>query len=67
MVYREIKGGEGFGATSMCRRYFGLGSHAKVDSILVRWPNGAEHTFREIDAKQILLVKEDQPAFTTAK
>ncbi len=61
LVYREIKGGEGFGATSMYRQHFGLGPHAKIDSIAVRWPSGTEQTFRDVDANQILRLKEDQP------
>jgi tetratricopeptide (TPR) repeat protein len=39
-VHREVKGGEGFGATNVYRQHFGLGRQAKVDSIEVIWPGG---------------------------
>jgi tetratricopeptide (TPR) repeat protein len=67
IVYREVKGSEGFGATSMFRQHFGLGSHAKIDSIEVRWPSGEVHTFQNVEANHILKLKEDQPAFTVVK
>jgi tetratricopeptide (TPR) repeat protein len=65
LVYREVKGSEGFGATSMFRQHFGLGSHAKIDSIEIRWPSGITHTFHNVDANHILALKEDQPQYAS--
>ena len=63
LVYREVKGSEGFGATSMFRQHFGLGQHAKIDYLEIRWPSGVKHSFTGVDANQILPLKEDEPAF----
>jgi tetratricopeptide (TPR) repeat protein len=67
LVYREIKGSEGFGATSMFRQHFGLGSHARIDSIEIRWPSGLTHKFTDVDANQIVALKEDERMWTHLK
>jgi tetratricopeptide (TPR) repeat protein len=64
LVYREVKGSEGFGSTSMFRQHFGLGSHEKIDSVEIRWPSGVKHSFRGVDANQILTLKEDENTFS---
>jgi tetratricopeptide (TPR) repeat protein len=61
LVYREIKGSEGFGATSPYRQHFGLGKQEKIDSLEIRWPSGAKHEFKDLAANQIIAVREDQP------
>ena len=60
LVYREVKGSEGFGATSPYRQHFGLGKNARIDSLEIRWPSGAARTIRGLEANQILKVKEDE-------
>ena len=50
IVYREVKGSEGFGATSPYRQHFGLGDHAKIDSLEIRWPSGQVHTFTGVSS-----------------
>ena len=35
LVYREVKGSEGFGATSPYRQHFGLGKQTGIDSLEV--------------------------------
>jgi len=67
LVYREIKGSQGFGATSSFRQHFGLGGNARVDSLEIRWPSGVTHQFTGLDANQIITVKEDEPAWTRVK
>ncbi len=62
-LHREVKGGEGFGATSSYRLHFGLGPHARADALLVRWPGGASQAFRNIEADQILELREGSPAW----
>jgi tetratricopeptide (TPR) repeat protein len=61
LVYRDVKGSEGFGATSPYRQHFGLAKHAKVDSLEIRWPSGITQKFAGLDANRILFVKEDEP------
>jgi len=58
LVYREVKGSEGFGATSPYRQHFGLGRHANIDSLEVRWPSGARQQLKSFDANKIIAVKE---------
>ncbi|MDF3043665.1 MAG: ASPIC/UnbV domain protein [Thermomicrobiales bacterium] len=60
-AYREIKGSEGFGATSPYRQHFGLGPRAKIDSLEIRWPSGIVHRFENLEANRILALKEDEP------
>jgi tetratricopeptide (TPR) repeat protein len=67
IVYREIKGSEGFGATSTFRQHFGLGANAKVDSLEIRWPSGATHKFTNVEANHIIALQEDQKDFTRLK
>ena len=59
LVYREVKGGEGFGATSPYRQHFGLGRKTRVDSLDIRWPSGVRQQFAALDPNQIIAIKED--------
>ncbi len=59
LVYREVKGSEGFGATSPYRQHFGLGKQAKIDSLEIRWPSGVSQVFKNLDVNQIISVQED--------
>jgi hypothetical protein len=36
----EVRSGSSYNSSSDLRLHFGLGSHARLDSIQVRWPNG---------------------------
>lgn len=58
LVYREVKGGEGFGATSQRRQHFGLGAARRVDSLEIRWPSGELQTIQGLDVNQIIEVEE---------
>ncbi len=58
LVYREVKGSEGFGATSPYRQHFGVGSNARIDSLQIRWPSGKQQTFHALDSNQIIKVNE---------
>ncbi len=40
------------------RLHFGLGAHAKIDEIMIRWPSGARQSITGVEADQILTVKE---------
>ena len=41
---QQIDGGSGFAAQNQRRVHFGLGAHAGVDSVVVRWPSGVVQT-----------------------
>ena len=61
LVYREVKGSEGFGATSPYRQHFGLGKQAHIDSLEIRWPSGSKQVFHDLQPDQILSVVEGAP------
>jgi len=67
LVYREVKGSEGFGATSTFRQHFGLGKNARIDSLEIRWPSGQKHVFRDLDANRIIALREDEQTWTRLK
>ena len=67
LVYREVKGSEGFGATSPYRQHFGLGAHDRIDSLEVRWPSGAKHSFNGVEANRIVSLKEDEREWKRVK
>ena len=56
LVYREVKGSEGFGATSPYRQHFGLGKHSMVDSLEVTWPNGITKKMTALKPNQVVLI-----------
>jgi hypothetical protein len=58
LVYREVKGSEGFGATSPYRQHFGLGKAAKIDSLEVRWPSGVKQVLNGLNTNQVIAITE---------
>jgi hypothetical protein len=40
------------------RLHFGLGTRTKVDSIEIRWPNGAVQRFRDVPANTFVKIVE---------
>jgi hypothetical protein len=48
----------GFLMQGDARPHFGLGSHAKVDRLEIRWPSGAVQILTNIQADQILKIRE---------
>jgi tetratricopeptide (TPR) repeat protein len=58
LVYREVKGSEGFGATSQQRQHFGIGPGKTIDSLEIRWPGGAVQKIERLDPNQIIEVEE---------
>jgi tetratricopeptide (TPR) repeat protein len=67
LVYREVKGSEGFGATSPYRQHFGLGKKTRIDSLEIRWPSGLTHKFTALDVNHIIALREDQPEWKLVK
>ncbi len=58
LVYREVKGSEGFGATSPYRQHFGVGQRTTIDSLEVRWPSGIRTRREKVAVNQVLTVPE---------
>ncbi len=58
MVYREVKGSEGFGATNTYRVHLGLGQAATVDSLAVRWPSGLRQEFAAVETNHLYKLRE---------
>lgn len=67
LVHREMKGSVGFGATEPYRLHFGLGKAGRVDEIEVRWPSGARQVFKDLEARAIYRVKENEEAVRRLK
>jgi hypothetical protein len=43
---REVDGGNGYSSASCLRVHVGLGAHASVDSVEIRWPSGATEVLK---------------------
>ena len=50
--------GSGYLSQSDPRPHFGLGPHAEVEKLVIRWPSGTVQTLEHVKADQILTVKE---------
>ncbi|MDW8353243.1 MAG: FG-GAP-like repeat-containing protein [Bryobacterales bacterium] len=62
-LHREVKGSEGFGSTSPYRVHFGLGPHRRAERLEVRWPGGSSQEFRDIEANQIIQIRQDSASW----
>jgi FOG: TPR repeat len=67
LVYREVKGSEGFGATSPYRQHFGFGGKTKVDTLEIRWPSGVKQKFTDLEVNRIIAVREDRQEWKRLK
>jgi enediyne biosynthesis protein E4 len=56
--YDQAKGGMSYCSAQDPRIYFGLGAHARVDSLEILWPSGIHDTIRGIGADRIITVVE---------
>ncbi len=56
--YVQAVSESGYLSQSDPRPHFGLGQHAEVDKLIIRWPSGLVQTLEHIKADQILTVKE---------
>jgi hypothetical protein len=59
-MMREIDGGNGFSAQSTRTAHFGLGSAETVDALDVRWPNGQPRRYRDLPARSLVIIEEEQ-------
>jgi enediyne biosynthesis protein E4 len=58
--FDEVRGGGSYLSQSDLRLHFGLGSAAKIDSAVVRWPNGSVEELKNLDADKIYTIVEGQ-------
>ena len=56
---REIRRSYGYMGSNDVRLLLGLGRHSRLDSLVIRWPNGARQTLLDVEADQFLTVKEE--------
>jgi tetratricopeptide (TPR) repeat protein len=56
---RERDGGSGFASQSDPRLHFGLGDHAVVELLEIRWPDGGLQYLEDVAADRILTVRQD--------
>jgi hypothetical protein len=54
----QAKGGTSYMSASDPRIHFGLGKHAKIESLVITWPSGQVDKLTNIAADQIIAVKE---------
>ena len=55
---KEVRSGDGYISQSDLRLHFGLGSAAKADRIVIRWPSGLVETLKDLPANQYFVVRE---------
>ena len=60
---RTVSTGDGYLSQSTSRLHFGLGDAARVDQIHIRWPDGDEDTYQDVDADQRLVITQHSDAF----
>jgi enediyne biosynthesis protein E4 len=56
--YNHATTSVGYGGSSDRRVHFGLGPAARVDKLEVTWPSGIGQTLMDVNADQILTVRE---------
>ena len=57
---QELVAASGYAAQNQRRLHFGLGEHAEVDRVTIRWPSGREHSIDSPAVDQIHRVQEPQ-------
>ncbi len=55
---QEVAGGSGFCSQNQRRLHFGLGSHATVDRVVVRWPSGKTQELERLAAGRVHRLQE---------
>ena len=52
----EIRTAAGFQAACPAEAHFGLGAAQQLDELRVRWPDGAEQTWKDVAADRVLVL-----------
>jgi hypothetical protein len=58
--WNEATTAVGYASSSDPRVHFGLGRNKRIRSIEIRWPSGIEQSLRDVQADQVLTVKEPE-------
>jgi len=58
---REVKSGSGYLSQSDLRLHFGLGQAKQIDQLEIRWPNGTNKQFDQVQGNQTLTVTQNEP------
>jgi hypothetical protein len=58
--WNEATTAVGYASSSDPRVHFGLGKNARIRSIEIRWPSGIKQTLHDVNADQVLAVKEPE-------
>lgn len=64
---REVSAGSGYLSSSSLVQHFGLGHYQRVDTVVVRWPSGAESRLAGIPADQRLMLREGESEAVAVK
>jgi len=56
--FNEVRGGGSYLSQNDLRLHFGLGTAAKMESVEIRWPNGATETLQNVPADAIYTIVE---------
>jgi hypothetical protein len=56
----EVMSGSSYISQNDLRLHFGLGSAKQVDVVEVRWPSELVESFKNVDANQLLVLREGQ-------
>jgi hypothetical protein len=56
----EVRGGGGYLSQNDLRLHFGLGTASTIDSVEIRWPNGANETLKNVAADAIYTLVEGE-------
>lgn len=56
--FQEVRGGGSYLSQNDLRLHFGLGTHAKADSVEIEWPSGAKEEIHDLPAGFIYTIKE---------
>ena len=56
----EVRSGSSYLSQNALRVHFGLGTHAQVDRVEIRWPSGIKQVLENVAADQILTVQEPE-------
>jgi hypothetical protein len=58
-LMRHVSAGGGYASQNSDRLYFGLGNFTRIESMTVAWPSGETRTFRDMNANQLLHIREN--------
>lgn len=60
--YNHMTTSVGYASSSYGPVHFGLGGDAQADKVVIQWPSGTVQTLTNVNAGQVLKVKEPEPA-----